>query len=132
MAEKFKVNITTPGKLVFEDNVEMVTIPGEEGEFGVLAGHSPLISGIASGLISIYSDNSLKDRVFVAGGFAEVNQKEVNILATESYNLSKIKKTDIEDKIAKAQIKLNTSDIEFDKKIAQEIIDINQKILSYL
>jgi F-type H+-transporting ATPase subunit epsilon len=136
MAGKFKIEITTPGKLVFSDNVEMATIPGEDGEFGVLAGHSAVISNLKQGIVNIYSNandnNSVTDRIFVAGGFAEVNESSVSVLATESYDLSKITREELQAKIEAAQVKLNTSDSDFEKRRAQEVIELNQQILSQL
>ena len=136
MAETFKIEITTPGKLVFSEQVEMATIPGEDGEFGVLAGHSAVISNLKTGLVNIYSNandnNSISSRIFVAGGFAEVNEASVSVLATESYDLAKITKEEVQAKIDAANVKLNTSDDDFEKRRAQEVIELNQQILALI
>ncbi len=137
MTETFKLEITTPGKLVFSGQVEMATIPGEDGEFGVLAGHSALISNLqAGGVVKVYAnanDNeSVSNRIFIAGGFAEVNPDEASILATEAYDLAKVTKEEIQAKITAAQAKLNTSESDFDKRRAQETVEMNERILSYL
>lgn len=136
MAETFKLEITTPGKLVYSGNVELATIPGAEGEFGVLAGHSAVISNLRAGVVNIYSsandNSSVAGRVFIAGGFAEVNGAEASVLATEAYDLSKITRDEIQAKIEAAQVKLNTSDSDFEKRRAQEIIDLSNQILSCL
>jgi F-type H+-transporting ATPase subunit epsilon len=136
MAEKFKIEVTTPGKLVYRSDVELASIPGEDGEFGVLAGHSAVISNLKTGVINIYSNandnNSIEGRIFVAGGFAEVNDSSVSVLATEAYDLAKITKAEVQGKIDSANVKLNTSDDDFEKRRAQEVIDLNQQILGLL
>jgi F-type H+-transporting ATPase subunit epsilon len=131
---KFKLSITTPDKQVFAGEVSMATIPGEEGDFGVLSGHSALISNIRTGVVNIYANdnNAIDSRVFVAGGFAEVNETSASVLATEAYDLSKISKEQITAKIEAATTKLNTADNDYDKKRSQEIIDLNKQILALI
>jgi len=132
MTEKFKIDITTPGKLVFSGEVEMATIPGEDGEFGVLAGHSAVISNLQAGVVKIYANDNVESRIFVAGGFAEVNEMETSVLATEAYDLSKVTKVGLEEKIAQATTAMNTAETEFDKRRAREEIALNQQIISLL
>jgi F-type H+-transporting ATPase subunit epsilon len=74
--------IVTPEKLVRSDDAFMVVVPGTEGDFGVLAGHAPLMSVIRDGEIAIYSNaTTVTSRIRVQGGFAEVNDKGLTILA---------------------------------------------------
>ncbi len=136
MANKFKLDITTPGKQVFSAEVEMATIPGEEGEFGVLAGHSGVISTLRAGVVSVYANandnNSVESRIFVAGGFVEVNEESTAVLATDAYDLSQITKEEVQQKIDAANVKLNTADNDFDKARAREAIELNQQILALI
>ena len=62
----------------------MVVVPGTEGNFGVLPGHAPLISTIRPGTIDIYEGNAITERIFVAGGFAEVTPERCTVLADEA------------------------------------------------
>ena len=74
--------LVTPEKLVRSEDVHMVVVPGTEGEFGVLEGHAPLMSTIKNGPVAIYaSANAQPEIVQVEGGFAEVNEKGLTILA---------------------------------------------------
>jgi F-type H+-transporting ATPase subunit epsilon len=74
--------LVTPEKLVRSEDAFMVVVPGTEGDFGVLAGHAPLMSVIRDGEIAIYSSaTSVTARIHVQGGFAEVNDKGLTILA---------------------------------------------------
>ena len=74
--------LVTPEKLVRSEAVHMVVVPGAEGEFGVLEGHAPLMSMVRDGLVSIYkSDGAQPETIAIEGGFTEVNEKGLTILA---------------------------------------------------
>jgi F-type H+-transporting ATPase subunit epsilon len=75
-----QLEIVTPEQLVLSKEVEYVGAPGLEGEFGVLPEHVPLISGLAIGCL-YYKAGGATKHVFVAGGFAEVSDNKVTILA---------------------------------------------------
>ena len=74
--------LVTPEKLVMSDDVYMVVVPGTEGEFGVLAGHAPVMSTLRDGDLAIYrTAGSQPEKVRVTGGFAEVSDKGLTVLA---------------------------------------------------
>ena len=74
--------LVTPERLVRSDDVYMVVVPGSEGEFGVLAGHAPFMSTLRNGDIAIYrSAGAEPERIPVAGGFAEVSERGLTVLA---------------------------------------------------
>ncbi len=80
MALKFE--LVTPERLVRSEDVHMVVVPGSEGDFGVLEGHSPMMSTLRDGPISIYtSPNGEPELLTVTGGFAEVSDIGLTILA---------------------------------------------------
>ena len=72
MPDPFSFELVSPEKLLFSEDVEMVVVPGAEGDFGVLVGHAPLISALRPGVIGTYTGSTVDKRIFVAGGFAEV------------------------------------------------------------
>ncbi len=76
--------LVTPEQLLVSRDVDMVVVPGTEGNFGVLPGHSPLISTIRPGTIDIYEGNAIAERIFVAGGLAEVTPERCTVLADEA------------------------------------------------
>jgi len=76
--------LVTPEQLLVSRNADMVVVPGTEGNFGVLPGHSPLISTIRPGTIDIYEGNAIAERIFVAGGLAEVTPERCTVLADEA------------------------------------------------
>jgi F-type H+-transporting ATPase subunit epsilon len=74
--------LVTPEKLLRSEDVHMVVVPGTEGEFGVLAGHAPFMSVVRSGELTVYSGpNTVAGRIHVEGGFAEVNERGLTVLA---------------------------------------------------
>ena len=75
--------LVTPERLVRSDDVYMVVVPGSEGEFGVLAGHAPFMSTLRNGDIAIYrgSMGDTPERIAVEGGFAEVSDRGLTVLA---------------------------------------------------
>ena len=77
--------LVTPEKLVVSEDVYMVVVPGSEGEFGVMAGHAPFMSTLRDGDLAIYrTANSQPERIRVDGGFAEVSDKGLTVLAEKA------------------------------------------------
>lgn len=74
--------LVTPEKLVMSDDVYMVVVPGTEGEFGVLAGHAPFMSTLRDGDLAVYrTAGSAPEKIPVSGGFAEVSDRGLTVLA---------------------------------------------------
>ena len=88
--------LVSPEKLLLSEEVEMVVIPGAEGDFGVLPGHTPVISTVRPGIIHIFEGGSVKTRIFIAGGFAEVTAERCTVLAEEAIPLDDIVREDVE------------------------------------
>ncbi len=81
MAATFKLELVSPERIVLAaDDAEQVLLPGAEGDFTVLAGHSPVISLLRPGVLDIVLASG-KKRVFVKGGFVEVDPTHVTVLA---------------------------------------------------
>jgi F-type H+-transporting ATPase subunit epsilon len=74
--------LVTPEKLVRSEDVFMVTVPGTEGNFGVLEGHAPIMSTVRDGALVIYrTQGAAPETLTVQGGFAEVNERGLTVLA---------------------------------------------------
>ncbi len=78
--------LVTPERLVRSEEVHMVVVPGTEGDFGVLEGHAPFMSTIRDGNLEIYKSagNQSPEIVRIEGGFAEVNEKGLTVLAEKA------------------------------------------------
>ncbi len=99
MADTFELELVSPESLLLSEPVEMVVVPGEEGDFGVLAGHAPVISNIRPGTLAVFEGGSVMQRVFIAGGFAEVTKDRCTILAEGAVPVEDIDRTDVEQEI---------------------------------
>jgi F-type H+-transporting ATPase subunit epsilon len=87
---KFEFELVSPERLLLSEPVDMAVIPGSEGDFGVLAGHSLLISTLRPGVIEVWQGETVVNRLFVAGGFAEVTDTRCTVLADEAVPVSEI------------------------------------------
>ncbi|KAA0597966.1 F-type H+-transporting ATPase subunit epsilon [Azospirillum lipoferum] len=114
MADKVEFELVSPEKLLKSQPVDMVVVPGSEGDFGVLAGHSPMISTVRPGVIDVYEGDRIVDRVFVAGGFAEVTEARCTVLAEEAVAL-----TDLDRAAVEKQIKDLSEDLDDSKSDAE-------------
>ncbi len=77
--------LVTPERLVRSEEVYMVVVPGTEGDFGVLAGHAPFMSVVREGELAVYSSmTNVTARIHVEGGFAEVNERGLTVLAEKA------------------------------------------------
>jgi F-type H+-transporting ATPase subunit epsilon len=77
----FHFNLVSPEKLLFSSDVVQVDVPGLEGDFGVLAGHAPLVTTVRPGILVIYREGEEPQRIVVNGGFAEVSPAGLTVLA---------------------------------------------------
>src|SRR5271156_974348 len=84
MPDRVQFELVTPERLLISEAVEMVVVPGTEGNFGVLPGHALLISTIRPGAIEVYEGQRVTRRIFVAGGFADVTPERCTVLADDA------------------------------------------------
>ena len=103
MADIVEFELITPAKLLLAEPVEMVVIPGSEGDFGVLPGHAPLISAVRPGTVDVYQGGKVGERIFVAGGFAEVSPDGCVLLAEEAVPVSEIDRAQTEERLNAAR-----------------------------
>ena len=83
-----RFELVTPEKLVVSEDVYMVVVPGAEGEAGILAGHAPYMTTLRDGEIAIYRNSGAQpERIAVSGGFAEVSDRGLTVLAESASTL---------------------------------------------
>ena len=103
MADQVQFELVAPEQLLISDAVEMVVVPGAEGDFGVLPGHAPFISTVRTGVISVYENGAVSRRVFVSGGFAEVMPERCTVLADEAISLDNADRAAVESRLHAAE-----------------------------
>ena len=116
-------DLVSPEKLLFNDEVGMIIVPGKDGDMGVLPGHSKVLSSLRPGRIMIYGeDKNLLKSFFVTGGFVEINPEKCVVLGEGVTEMSALNKSNIENKIqelatqenveSKLQLSIENSKIE--------------------
>lgn len=90
MAGKITFELVSPERLVLSKPVDMVVMPGSEGEFGVLVGHAPILATLDPGVVAVHDGGQIIDRIFVAGGFAEVTAERCVVLAEDAVSVKNI------------------------------------------
>ncbi|CAA6822704.1 MAG: ATP synthase epsilon chain (EC [uncultured Sulfurovum sp.] len=100
--ELIKLEIISPDGVVFDTEVQFVTLPGREGEFGVLAGHAAVLSLLSAGIIRIEDKDSLDIQVAINGGYVHVSEEKVLCMVDGAIALSG-KDTVLAKNIAKAK-----------------------------
>ena len=115
MADTIDFELVSPDRLVKSQPVEMVVVPGAEGDLGVLPGHSPLIAEVRPGVIDIHESGKVGERIFVAGGFCEISPERCTVLAEEATPVSKIDKAAAEERLKSA----NEGENDAERRIAE-------------
>ena len=82
--------LVSPARLLFSGDVASVTNPGTEGEMGIFPGHAPVLSTLKPGIVTVNKDSGAPDRIFVRGGFAEVNPQGLTVLAEVAIPLAEL------------------------------------------
>ena len=134
MADKVAFELVSPERLLFSAEVDMVVVPGTEGDFGVLPGHAPFISTVRAGVLDIYEGGinpvNLKTRIFVAGGFAETADSRLTVLAEEAVPLTDLDRGRIEARLADARSRLQGADSDEAKATAERAVSVAEAMLA--
>ena len=118
--ETFRFELVSPESLLKDTTAGMVIVPGMDGDFGVLPGHSPMMSTIRPGIVEIHeNESSDAERLFVKGGLAQVTPTGLTILAEEIIHLSDVDIADLESNITNARQNLDAAVDDIDKARAE-------------
>jgi F-type H+-transporting ATPase subunit epsilon len=101
----FHFDLVSPEKMAFSGEVDQVDIPGVEGDFGVLAGHAPVIAAVRPGILTVMSGGS-KQKIIVLGGLAEVSDKGLTVLADVATSIDELDRTQFAETISDMETKL--------------------------
>ena len=101
----FKANLVSPDKLLFSDGVNQVDLPGLEGDFGVLAGHAPVVAAIRPGILTVTTGGA-HQKIIVLGGLAEMSEKGLTVLADVATSVQDVDRAQFADTIAEMEAKL--------------------------
>jgi F-type H+-transporting ATPase subunit epsilon len=101
----FYFDLVSPEKLAFSGEVDQVDVPGAEGDFGVLAGHAPVVAAIRPGILTVTTGGT-KEKIIVLGGLAEVSEKGLTVLADVATSIEELDWAKFADTIADMEAKL--------------------------
>jgi F-type H+-transporting ATPase subunit epsilon len=101
----FHFDLVSPEKLAFSGEVDQVDVPGVEGDFGVLAGHAPVVAAIRPGILTITAGGT-HQKVIVLGGLAEMSDKGLTVLADVATSLEDLDRAQFAESIAEMETKL--------------------------
>ncbi|MCE7999054.1 MAG: F0F1 ATP synthase subunit epsilon [Parvibaculaceae bacterium] len=128
MAEKLKFDLVAPERLLMSTEAEMVIVPGAEGDFGVLAGHAPVMSTLRVGVLDVSGTDGNDMRIFVRGGFAEVTPAGLTVLAEEAVPLSELDAAALDQRIKDASEDVQDASTDEAKSKAQAHLDQLQEL----
>ena len=128
MADKLKFDLVSPERILMSEDVDMVTVPASEGQFGVLAHHAPALATLKPGILEVQRDEKTKRRIFVRGGFAEVTPEGLTVLAEEAIEEERLNREVLAQEIADAVDDVSDAADDASRQRAQEALDSLREI----
>ena len=129
MAEGVKLEIVSPEKLLLSETVKSVTVPGTEGYFTVMGEHSPLMTTLKPGFVTVTGNDNVAHVYYVRGGFADVSPEGLTLLAEEAEDIAQFDRTKIESLIAAGLTALQATNVADEQMRLQEEIDSWRNLL---
>lgn len=124
-----KLEIISPEHVVLSQDVDMAVLPALEGDIAAMEGHVPMILLLRGGVVELYKDNQLIDRLFVEGGFAEMKETQCTVLAKDVKKLEELSEEDGYQRLAALDSQytkiMNGMDAEAQRELIDEMRSIN-------
>lgn len=132
MADQVEFELVSPERLLLSRPVDMVVVPGGDGDFAVLPGHALLMSTVRSGVIDMYEGDTISTRIFVAGGFAEVTAERCTVLAEEAIPLDDIDRGEAESRLKDAELAVDDAPDDDERAAAEAKLDVARALIEAL
>ena len=130
MADRIQFELVSPERLLLSQAVEMVVLPGAEGDFGALPEHAPTVAALRPGVISVFENNQVVERIFVAGGFAEVTPERCTVLAERAVRVAELERGAAEKAIADARDDLADAKTDAARAAAENEIAVGEAAIA--
>jgi len=131
MAEgKVEFELVSPEQLLLSAPVDMVVVPGEEGDFGVLHQHAPVISAVRPGVIKVHNGGKVTEQIFVSGGFAEVTSARCTVLAEQAVPVEDLDRGEAEQQLRNAREDLADAKDEHQRDQAERQIAVAEAMIA--
>ena len=132
MADMLEFELVSPERLLASQKIEMVVVPGTEGDFGVLLGHAATVSSIRPGVLAVFENGRVTSRVFLSGGFAEVTPERCTVLADDAAALEDLDRAEIEKTITDRRDDMNAARDDAEKATASKALAIAEAKIAAL
>lgn len=119
-------SLVSPEKVLLDQPVTMVVIPGREGDIGVLPGHAPLLTLLRPGVVTVYEEEKIIVKIFVNGGFSEITPEKCVALVPEGTPLDALDKRALEIEIKNLLEDMADSTTDEERKNADQNLNIAQ------
>jgi F-type H+-transporting ATPase subunit epsilon len=118
-----KFELVSPERLLISSDVQQVTVPGTEGLFTVLPYHAPVLSTLRPGVVEVVREDGSSERIFVRGGFAEVNNLGLTVLAEVAIPLDELDSSALDQQVRDAEEDVADAQDDETRRRAQESLD---------
>ena len=123
--QTFNFELVSPERILVSEPAWQVVIPGEEGYFGVRAGHMSLIAAIKPGVVEVYkTEGAAPEKIFIAGGFADVTASNCTVLAEQATNVADLNAETIQQDINNLNDDLKMANDNTEKSVVQKKLEI--------
>ena len=129
MADKVEFELVSPERLILSQAVDMVVVPGAEGDFGVLPGHALFLSTVRPGIIAVHNEGAVRERIFVGGGFAEVTPERCTVLADEAVPVKDIDRAAVEGRLKELREDLGDAKTDEERALLAKRVQIAEAML---
>lgn len=129
MAGTFKFELVSPERILLSIDADQVVVPGSDGDFAVLAGHAPVIATLRPGVLDVTA-GSVKRRLFVKSGFAEVDPTRLTVLAEKAYDVEELSSVAIAEQLKTAEEELAAAKDDAAKRNADTLISELKRLSS--
>ena len=130
MADQVRFDLVSPERQLRSEAVDMVVVPGSEGDFGVLPGHAPIISTIRPGVIEVYKGAAAPERIFISGGICEVSADRCTILADDAVDVATLDRAQLEKRLKDAEEDLADAKTDLDQHKASTAVALLREMLA--
>ena len=121
MAGTFRFELVSPERVLLSVDADQVVVPGDDGDFAVLAGHAPVISTLRPGVLDVTA-GSVRKRLFVKSGFVEVDPSRLTVLAETAYDLDDISAATMAEELKTAEAELAAAKDDSAKRRADTLV----------
>ncbi|MDF1737053.1 MAG: F0F1 ATP synthase subunit epsilon [Minwuia sp.] len=134
MADRIQFELVSPARLLTSMEVDMIVVPGTEGDFAVLPGHMPVVSTLRPGAVDVFVGGTDKpsERFFVAGGFAEVALDTFTVLAETAIPMGDLDRSHLEQEIANTREDIEDARSDEDRQASEERLSQLEDMLNSL